>query len=55
MTVGERGEKYQGKPCKRGHPGTRYRSSGGCVDCSREDTAKRNAVKALPPPATPPV
>lgn len=54
MSVCERGEKYQGKPCKRGHPGTRYRTSGGCVECSKKDAAKRKALKAQTPPATPP-
>lgn len=25
--------KYQGKPCKFGHPGMRYSSTGSCVEC----------------------
>lgn len=54
MTVGERGEKFQGKPCKRGHSGMRYRSSGGCVECSRDAKAER-AKQAQTPAAIPPV
>lgn len=40
-------ETYQGKPCKRNsaHPGIRYRSSHGCVDCCREDGEKRRKEK----------
>jgi hypothetical protein len=26
-------EFYQGKPCKRGHEGKRYKSTGACVEC----------------------
>lgn len=26
--------KYQGNPCKHGHNGIRYSSTGGCVDCT---------------------
>jgi len=42
-------EKFQGNPCKRNpnHPGLRYRTSGACVDCMREDgAAKRAKAKA---------
>lgn len=35
MSIPTRGEKYQGKPCKRGHSGLRYRSSSGCVECTK--------------------
>ena len=37
-------EKFQGTPCKYGHPGLRYRSTGGCVECARlGGIAKRQA------------
>lgn len=32
---------YQGKPCKNGHIGLRYSSTGGCVECVR---ARANAI-----------
>jgi hypothetical protein len=45
--------KYQGKPCKRGHSGLRYAKGGGCVDCQRENDAKRRAAQAVPPVVPP--
>ena len=29
---------FQGSPCRRGHPGLRYKNGGGCVDCAWENT-----------------
>lgn len=49
-------EKFQGNPCKRNpsHTGQRYRTSGACVDCTREDGAAKRAnakaAKAGSPP-----
>ena len=36
---------YKGKPCKRGHDGTRYTSGGECVECNkaRRQTPERKA------------
>lgn len=38
-------EKFQGTPCKLGHAGLRYRSSGGCVECLRIYGQKRQEKK----------
>jgi hypothetical protein len=27
---------YRGKPCKRGHDGLRWKSSGACIECQRK-------------------
>jgi len=32
-----------GSPCTRGHTGLRYRSSGRCVECTREDAKRHHA------------
>ena len=32
---------YVGKPCKHGHEGLRYASTGGCVTCTKERANKR--------------
>lgn len=32
---------YNGKPCKYGHPGLRYASTGACVECQRKHGRKR--------------
>lgn len=37
---------YQGKPCRRGHLGIRYRSCGACIDCAREAAARRREIAA---------
>jgi recombination endonuclease VII len=34
-----RGGKYQGKPCKKGHSGIRYKAGGGCVQCMNEQSS----------------
>lgn len=33
--------KYLGKPCRHGHSGLRYVSTGGCVDCCCNDRYRR--------------
>jgi hypothetical protein len=43
---------YQGTPCKNGHEGRRYESTGGCVDCALAAAKKRYIAKKpeiLPP------
>lgn len=47
MSILTRGEKYQGKPCKRKHSGLRYRSSGACVDCTKSLSKKVRAAEKL--------
>jgi hypothetical protein len=54
-----RGEKYQGKPCKRDHNGVRYVKGGTCVQCAvdgaelrRQLAAQKKAAEA-PKPAAP--
>lgn len=37
---------YQGKPCKRGHVGKRYKSTGACVECMQMHHAAKMAKKA---------
>ena len=44
-------ETYQGNPCKRGHSGMRYVSTGNCVECA----IYRAHGRPLPPIVTPPV
>ena len=47
-------EKFQGNPCKFGHPGLRYRSSGACVECMRlKGIAKRHQKRAQIEPCGP--
>lgn len=39
---------FHGTPCKRGHVGRRYRSTGACVECmAMHSVAKRAKAKAL--------
>lgn len=40
--------KYQGKPCRKGHPGVRYTANKNCVVCAGESSAKQRAEKAEP-------
>lgn len=39
-------EKYQGKPCRKGHPGVRYRSTHGCVECACDNAKKFQEKRA---------
>jgi Recombination endonuclease VII len=39
--VRQKGKTYQGKPCKRGHVGTRRVKGGDCVDCVKERSRER--------------
>lgn len=39
--MGPVGGKFQGKPCKRGHTGLRYRVNGSCVECAIEAALRR--------------
>lgn len=41
MTRAPNAPTYSGKPCAKGHDGTRYRSTRACVDCMRERQAAR--------------
>lgn len=43
-------EKYQGKPCKHGHAGLRYRSNSSCVECLEYKNKREYAsiVRARP-------
>ena len=43
----QRGLTYQGKPCKRGHPGVRYVRGGECVECQKKYNTRqyRDRVK----------
>lgn len=34
---------WDGKKCKRGHLSERYTRNGVCIECNKEDTAKRRA------------
>jgi hypothetical protein len=49
-------ERYvTGPPCKRGHPGRRYRSTGHCVDCMAiHARAQRQRIKERRSDATAP-
>jgi hypothetical protein len=40
-----RGAKVMGKPCRNGHPGVRYASTGQCVQCMQENVARWKAGK----------
>lgn len=37
--------RYRGRPCPRGHDGTRYRRNGACVHCIAESAARRDALE----------
>lgn len=46
--LSEYGRRYQGKPCRQGHDGTRYWSDGGCVQCQRiYDRTKRKRKRTF--------
>lgn len=45
---------YLGKPCARGHDGTRYVSTRGCVACIRDRTPNR-VIPSAPTPAKHPI
>ena len=36
----------RGEPCKHGHPGLRYASTRGCVECMRIQSAKQVAARS---------
>lgn len=50
-TVGEITQFYQGKPCKKGHEGLRYRSTGACVKCMAAYSVAQR-LKRLQQPVT---
>ena len=37
---------YRGKPCAHGHEGQRYRSTGRCIVCTREDAHRQHDAQA---------
>lgn len=41
----KRAEKYQGKPCKRGHDGMRYTRTGICVQCALEASVRQKNAR----------
>jgi 5-methylcytosine-specific restriction endonuclease McrA len=43
---------FTGRPCQRGHVANRYASGGKCVECAREDHAKRMACRPPKQPRT---
>lgn len=44
MEAAKLGEKkYLGAPCRRGHDGWRYTTTGGCIQCLIESNIKRRA------------
>lgn len=42
------GKRYQGAPCKKGHTGLRYTSTGSCVDCQQAAKAAWLAAARTP-------
>lgn len=48
-----RGERFMGSPCKYGHDGLRYRSTGSCVHCALVAGAKQRKIKKQAPTLVP--
>lgn len=46
-------EKFHGNPCRNGHVGVRYRTSGGCMECSQDASDRRRQEKILRAEALP--